>query len=390
MKTKQLIILLSGLLFLFLPACVERFYPETELDFTARLVIEANLIPDEGEQEIIISLLSARDKSEFIPVSGCKVTVEDNHGHSFSFQETVQPGHYRGTVDGSAVIIGSKYRLSLITPENKKFLSRFEELLPCPPVDSLYYEFESKPTPVLNENEDGLQFFVDFKADPTYGHYFRWQIEETYEYHSSFPLDRWRDNRMVYHDLASPDYSNFVCYKTTNLDDIYLLSTEGFIRNNYKRFELHFVNNLTQRIQHQYSILVRQLSLTRDAYQYLDILRKNNQETANLFGRQPASLKGNIYNVSDSTDLALGYFSVSSLSRKRIIIRSFPIMSFDKVFVCKPIPIDSPLPPDGPLYFAWTEWKGARTLGLINEECIFCPLLGGTIDKPEYWDLITN
>ncbi|MFY9151356.1 MAG: DUF4249 domain-containing protein [Prolixibacteraceae bacterium] len=382
--------MLNGLLFLTLPSCIERFNPETELDFDSRLVVDATIIPDESNQEIIISRLSALDNPEFIPGSGYQVSVEDDNGHSFSFQESEKPGHYRGTIDGSAVIIGAKYRLSIITPENKTYVSRFEELFPCPPVDSLYSEFESKPTSRMNENEAGLQFFVDFKADQTYGHFFRWSIEETYEYHSSFPLNRWRDDNMVYHDLAVPDYSSFICYKTSNLDDIFVLSTEGFSSNSYKRYKLHFVNNLTQRLQHRYSIQVRQLSLTQDAWQYWEILRKNNQETVNLFGKQPASLKGNIYNVSDSTDLALGYFSVSSLSARRITIRSVPEMSFDRVFYCKPIPIDAPLPPDGALYFAWTEWKGVRTLGLINEDCIFCPLLGGTTEKPVYWDQITN
>lgn len=386
MKTIRPYIAVLILVFLGV-SCIERFYPETESNFSSRLVIEANIIPDEAAQEIIISLLSTLDKPEFIPVSGCKVAVEDNKGHSFIFQETDKPGHYRGTIDGSAVIIGANYRLSLVTPENKTYLSRFEELYPCPPVDSLYYEMESKPTSDPKENEDGLQFLVNFEAGQNDGKFFRWQIEETYEYHSSFPLERWRDDNMVYHFLDKPDYTTFICYKTTNLDDIYVLSTEGFIRNSYQRFKLHFVNNLTQRLEHRYSILVRQFSLTPEAYQYWYSLRKNNQETANLFGRQPALLKGNIYNVSDSTDLALGYFSVSSMSSKRIMILSVPGMSFKKVFYCKPVPITGPLPPDGPFYFApYRDEAGNKIWGETNPDCIFCPLLGGITQKPIYWD----
>lgn len=368
-------------------ACIERFYPETESDFTTRLVIEANLIPDEGEQEITVSLLSSLANSEFVPVSGCQLSVEDNKGNSFSFHESDRPGHYRGTIDGSAVIIGAKYRLSLVTPENISYLSRFEELLPCPPVDSFYYEMQSKPTSNPDVNEDGLQFLVDFKADQSYGHFFRWQIEETYEYHSSFPLERWRDDNMVYHNLTKPDFTEFICYKTTNLDDIYVLSTEGFSKNDYKGFKLHFVNNLTQRLEHQYSILIRQLSLTPEAYSYWNNLRKNNQETANLFGRQPALIKGNIYNSGDSTDLALGYFSVSSLNSRRIMIRDVPGMAFNRVFYCKAIPITGPIPPDGPFYFAqYEDAAGNKIWGETNPDCIFCTMLGGVTQKPIYWD----
>lgn len=380
-KTILLIILVIGLV----TSCIERYIPDSELDFVPSLIIDATISPDEGEQEIVISESSSPESPEFIPVSGCKVTVEDDKSNRFDFAES-QPGHYRGVIDGQFVIIGSKYRLSVVTPQGKSYISSFEELQPCPPVDSVYYEIESRPTTDPDQNEDGLQFLINFEGSQTDGRFYRWQVEETYEYHSSFPLDRWRDEDLHYHDLAKPDYSNFICYKTANLGDIFVLSTEGFASNSYKKFKLQFVNNLTQRLQHQYSIQVRQYSISKGAYQYWQSLRKNNQESVDLFGRQPATVKGNIYSLNDSTERTLGYFSVSSVRSKRIMIHSIPKMKFDKVFYCKAIPIDGLLPPDGAIYFAMTEWQGESVLGTTNEECIFCPILGGTTQKPSYWD----
>lgn len=377
------LIIISQVSFL---SCIERYYPGNELDFIPGLMIDASITPDEGEQEIVISLSSSPDHPEFIPVSGCKVTVEDDNGNNFSFPESDQSGHYRGIFDGQLVIIGSKYRLSVITPQGKSYLSSFEELMPCPQVDSVYYEMEFRPTTDSKVNEDGLQFLLDFKGNEHDGHFFRWQVVETYEYHSTFPLDKWRDDNLVYHDLPKPDYSNFICYKTTNLGNIFVLSTEGFSSNNYKRFRLHFVNNLTQRLQHRYSILVKQYSVSKGAYQYWENLRKNNQESVDLFGRQPANVKGNIYNVNDSTEHTLGYFSISAVNSKRIMVRSVPGMSFRKVFYCKAIPIEGPLPPDGPIYYAMAEKNGEPVPGTTNEECIFCTILGGTTVKPPYWD----
>lgn len=381
----------KAILFIFLAlglvtSCIERYIPDSELDFVPNLIIDATISPDEGEQEIVISESSSPESPEFIPVSGCKVTVEDDKGHRFNFSESDQSGHYRGVIDGQFVIIGSKYRLSVVTPQGKNYISSFEELMPCPPVDSVYYEIESRPTTDPEKNEDGLQFLINFEGSQTDGRFYRWQVEETYEYHSSFPLDRWRDEDLHVHDLTLPDYSNFVCYKTANLGDIFVLSTEGFASNSYKKFKLQFVNNLTQRLQHRYSILVRQYSISKGAYQYWESLKKNNQESVDLFGRQPANVKGNISNVNDSTEQTLGYFSVSSVNSKRIMIYSVPGMKFDQVFYCKAIPIDGPLPPDGAIYFAWTEWGGVKVLGTTNEECIFCPILGGTTEKPSYWD----
>lgn len=381
----------KAILFIFLAiglitSCIERYIPDSELDFVPNLIIDATIVPDEGEQEIVISESSSPESPEFIPVSGCKVTVEDDKGHRFNFSESDQAGRYRGVIDGQFVIIGSKYRLSVVTPQGKSYISSFEELMPCPPVDSVFYEIESRPTTDPEKNEDGLQFLINFKGSQTDGHFYRWQVEETYEYHSSFPLDRWRDEDLHIHDLTTPDYSNFICYKTANLGDIFVLSTEGFASNSYKKFKLQFVNNLTQRLQHQYSILVRQYSISKGAYQYWESLKKNNQESVDLFGRQPANVKGNISNTNDSTEQTLGYFGVSSVNSKRIMIYSVPGMKFDQVFYCKAIPIDAPLPPDGAIYFAWAEKNGEKVLGTTNEECIFCPILGGTTEKPSYWD----
>ncbi len=385
MKTTRL---LAGIFIIaiFATSCIKRYFPESQIHFVSKLVINGSISADEPNQEIVVSESSSPDNPVFTPVSGCIVKIEDETGNSFPFTESTEAGHYAGTFEGFAVIVGSPYRLSVKTPEGKQYLSKWEKLLPCPAVDSVYSEFESKPTTDPKITEDGLQFYIDFKADKNYGHYFRWQIEETYEYHSTFPLNRWRDENLQYHDLVKPDYTNFVCYKTANLGEIFVLSTEGFATNSYKKFKLHFVNNLTQRLQHQYSILVRQYSLSKEAYQYWETLKKNNQESVDLFGRQPANVIGNIYNANDTTEKALGYFSVSTMNSKRIMIRSVPGISFDKVFYCKAIPIDAPLPPDGAIYFAWADLNGEKVLGTTNEDCIFCELLGGTTVKPAYWD----
>ena len=52
----------------------------------------------------------------------------------------------------------------------------YEELMPCPVVDSVYYELQSKPTTDPDKRENGLQFYVDFKGNENYGNFFRWQL----------------------------------------------------------------------------------------------------------------------------------------------------------------------------------------------------------------------
>ena len=380
-KQISVLLMVAGLI----SSCIERYYPESTTGFISRLVIEGTIIPDEGEQEIIISNSSSPEKPDFLPVSGCIVKIEDEKGNSFLFQESKNAGHYRGTIDGNFVIIGANYRLFVQTPNGNKYISKYEKLLPCPAVDSVYYELQTKEKTV-GDVEDGLQFFVDFKGDDTYGKFYRWQLVETYEYHSSAPLQKWLDVDGN-HSLAGPDFSNFVCYKTDYLNEIFVLSTEGFTQNSYKKYKLHFVNDRTQRLLHKYSLLVKQYSLSAGAYDYWRSLKKNNQETVDMFGKQPANVKGNIYNLNDTTERVLGYFIVSSVRSKRIMVHSIDGLTFKKLPVCKAMPIQGPLPSDRPLYFADAIDESGQTVkGIISEQCIFCALLGGTTKKPNFWD----
>jgi hypothetical protein len=199
-------------------------------------------------------------------------------------------------------------------------------------------------------------------------------------------LDSWLDwdGR---HDLVVPDYSNFVCYKTDKLKDVFVLSTEGFSAKNYSKYTLHFVKDQTQILQHKYSLLVKQYSLTESAYNYWENLRKNNQETVDLFGKQPANVKGTIYNMNDTTDTALGYFGVSSVQTKRIIVLPIEGLKFDQVYRCRALVIEVIFPEDRPFYFARDQDpNGVWFVGEARPECIFCTMLGGTTEKPPYWD----
>jgi len=385
MKTinQHLLVLMAAVL---LSSCIERYLPVTELDFHPRLVIDGNINTDGSDQEIVISESSPTENPVFVPVSGCKVSVEDGKGNSFVFNESNNKGHYLGKIDVEHIVIGEKYRLRVKTSMGIEYVSSYEELMPCPEVDRVYYDVEAKQTENPEITENGLQFYIDFKGDANSGHFYRWQLTQTYEYHSKWPIDKWL-GKDGFHDLVDPDYSNFVCYKTDKLKSIYVLSTDGFSQNKFSKYKLHYVQDQTDVLMFKYSLLVNQYSLTERAYNYWENLRKNNQETVDLFGKQPANVKGNIYNVNDTTDIALGYFGISSVKSKRIMVTPVDGLSFNRFLRCQAEKIDIPLPAERPLYYV-TDYdeNGNIYTGLGAPICIFCTMLNGTTVKPPYWD----
>lgn len=386
----RVIIRLIIILPFVLASCIERYYPDVSGEgFVPKLAVDGIICNDTEFQEIVISQSNSSGDPEFLPLFGCNVQVEDNKGNIFVFSEsTEKKGHYLGKISENYFVTGINFRLKLTTPEGKQYSSKFEVLLPCPAVDLVYYEKQTKPTTDLNVVEDGLQFYIDFVGEENTGKYFRWKLEETYEYHSTWPIRRYLDTQ-GYVTLIKADYSKFVCYKTEEIPDIFTLSTVGLSQNNYKHYPLHFVNDYTQRLMFKYSLLVKQYSLTEQAYLYWENLRKNNKEAVDLFGRQPAQVKGNIVNVNDSSEIVLGYFGVSSVTSKRIIVPGVTDFNYNKVSFCRVTKPDgmSMLPDERPLYWAQgVDENGEEFWGYADTQCFICTLLGGTTVKPPYWD----
>lgn len=376
------------LLPIFFSSCIERYYIEEQEDIKPRVVIDG-LITDGCESpEIVISRSSSTESAIFLPVSGCSVQVLDADGNIFNFEEAGEnPGHYVASIGEEHLYIGNKFKLIVQTPDQERYESPFEEMLPCPPVDSVYYEITSKPTADPEKPLDGVQFYYDFEGSDYFGPYYRLMLEETYEYHSTWPKKNYIsvNNRLVEGFI---DYSTFTCYKTDGLDQILTLSTKAFTENRFTKGKLLFVDNRTQRLRYNYSLLVKQRSLSEGAYNYWEQLRKNEKETQGLFTKQPALVVGNIKNVGDTTAIVLGYFRVASETTKRIVLSNLLKPSFFDIEYCKPIPKDVtwPLEPR-PLYIREMDWMGSSHYpAWAPTECFDCTVLGGVLERPDFFE----
>jgi hypothetical protein len=379
------ILIFSTLLF---SACIDRYYPETVEDFEPKIVVEAFLNDNEILQKIAISKTTAPDSLFRNPLSGCFVEVLDDKGNAFQFSESrSEPGYYYCSIDKSYFTTGTKFQLHFNTPEGNEYLSETDQLSDCPEVNELDYELQFKPTSDPNLTEDGLQFFVDLKADENFSRFYRWTIDETWEYHSQWPIIRYIDMDGVYH-RGPIDSSKFTCYSTEQVKSVFILSTNDLISNNYSNFELHFVNDHTQKLLYRYSILVKQHSISEKAFRFWEAVAKNNLESGGFFETQPIQAIGNVHNIADTTERVIGLFSVSKVTSKRISIFDVPELSFAQVPYCTGRKIEGPLAPDEPkpIYFVYiTDADGVQANAIANQECLDCTMRGGTTTLPSFW-----
>jgi hypothetical protein len=353
-------------------------------DSKQKLVVEGIIVDNCEEQVVKVSYTSSTERAKFIGVENCEVQVVDQNNTSYNFErKSGSPGTYIGSIPENILVKDNKFRLTVKTPDGKTYISSYEEMLPCPPVNNVYYLIERRETETPGEFIDGLQFYIDFNASEYYGRFYRWIIEESFEYHSTWTIGQYYDPDNVFND----DRYLFVCYKTEELNGINLLSTEGLTQNKYNKAKLHFVDDHSQRLLFNYSILVKQRSISKQAYLYFNDLKKNNQETDGLFTKQPAMPKGNIFNENDSTEVILGYFSVSSETTKRILIAGAPDLPFQNVGFCKASFSAGPLPPHTLLFFVYDiAPDGSIQRGTTTQECVDCTMHGGVLEKPDFFN----
>jgi hypothetical protein len=365
-------------------SCIRSYEPEILTADEKKYVISGQVTDEDGSQSINVTLSSPIENPKYIPVTGCVVNIIDDKGHTFPMGDEGN-GNYNNTIDPVFLQAGIAFKIEVTTPEGDFITSDFDTLTRGPAVDSVYYVREEKLYNPAAPSVLGIQFYVDLHAAPTDSRYYRWEVIETWEYHTPYPLEWYYDGTV--HHVTPPDSSRMVCWRTLRIPDIFTLTTDNLAENRYDQYSLHFVNNLTSRLAYGYSLLVRQFALSRAAFTYYENLRVNSNPSGGLYDKQPLAIQGNLHNITHPEKDVLGFFAASAARSKRIFV--YPISDLPLMYdlYCDPILLRNGLkvikPNDYPAYLFGNS-QGYSLIWMDNE-CVNCLSLGGINVKPAFW-----
>ncbi|MEZ5073038.1 MAG: DUF4249 domain-containing protein [Bacteroidales bacterium] len=365
-----------------LASCIDPYVPEIT-DAQDVLVISGKITDKTGFQEVRISRSSPYNSPEFVPLSGCVVTVSDQEG-TMAFYEEAAGGTYRVYLEEPFLGVGKAYSLQVVTPSGSTYQSTFDTLLACPPVEKLYYEVEARETAVPDEVLPGIQFFNDVSSRPGEAGNFRWVLEESWEYNAPYwPSYIWYGAEIV----VNVSDSLYTCYMKEGIQSIFTASNRSLEGTSIKRNPLHFVSNESPRLHLRYGLQILQQSLTDQSYAYWKTMEEQAAEGGSLYETQPVSTVGNVYNVSDGNEKVLGCFYATQEQEAHLLIpNEFDFLTHG--FQCK---IDtiyslSGLGRDYPYFLIGYAVTGTGPpYGYGDKECFDCKMLGGTKALPEYW-----
>lgn len=383
-QTKQKLLLLPFLV--MLASCIKSYEPVIATSDINKFVVSGVVTNHDGNQTVTISMTSSINKAEERPVPGCIVTISDAQGNIFTMADS-SDGNYHGWIDPMYLIPGKSFKVDVVTPDGSKIESDFDQISICPKVDSVYYMVKDQPTTDPATFLKGIQFYVDLDGDAADSRYYRWEVFETWEYHTDYPIVWYWIGTLVH--VSPPDYSKQVCWTTLMARNIFTLSTEGLAGNKYRQFPLNFADNQSSRLVWGYSLLVNQYALSEAAYKYWNQLRINSTNAGGLYERQPMATKGNLHNLTHPDQDVLGFFGASSVTSKRIFVKDVPGLALEYTSPCtfnglSPYGLGDLSPIAYPVYLVGDQngWQPE----IMSKECVDCrTFLGGKTVKPDYW-----
>ncbi len=364
------------ILIVVLDSCKKPYNSPVDETANTILVVEGTIAAGvDAENTFLLSRLRPlKDTTLNNPEQGASVIIESQGGTNYALNE-IAPGNYRA---GLSLPNSGKYRLKISTRNGGQYQSEFMVVKQTPPIDSLTWV------------QDGDAKIFLHTHDPSNNtKFYRWEFTETWEYHAFFDSDLGFVNGQIV--FLNPSQLTFACWSSASGGSIILGNTSALSEDRVSYQPILTLPNPSPKASFKYSILVRQVALTEEAYNFWNILRKNTEVTGTLFDPQPSQLPGNIISVTNPDEKVIGFVSVGAVTEKRLYIRNAELLAWPqrpaedsicKVVDAEPNSVEF-LKQDttyGPAFFVT-----GGGLRLAKKNCMDCRRRGGTTVKPPYW-----
>ncbi|MVM38896.1 DUF4249 family protein [Spirosoma sp. HMF3257] len=260
-------------------------------------------------------------------VKEAQVTIADDQNRSTRFVSVGQ-GLYRTTDSTFRGQVGRAYSLTVVLADGKRYVTKSERMPAVPVIDSI------SSTLVKTGNLTipyAFSYGINTNDPANEQNYYRWSA---YGYTTRLSVG-------VPCSLGNPSKCNYRCWTPVSNDVVNIYSDEAINGNPLRN---RFVLQVPIYAIGPQLVEVQQFGMTQTNYQFWKLYQQQNARTGSIFDPLPAPVTGNLVNASDPTDLARGYFAVTSVTRRRYRQQNYPNVVFYSALVSF---ISSQIIPDG-------------------------------------------
>lgn len=382
-----------GLLFSLLAlieSCIDPVMPKLSgNDSESLLVVDGQITNEEGPFRVKLTT-SVPINLTFSPqpVLNANVRIADDQGNSFQLL-----GDSNGTYETADKTLrglpDNTYTLYITTPDSVKYISSPVLMQEVPDIDNVYFEevTNTRFDQTQTYQENWLNILVDTHDANNKNKYWQYEFEETWE------VIMISDHVKVLHNVENPSdfsfeninqsYDKKICWVTMPSTPILIASTVNQPVDELKGFLIQSLGPGEAKLHIRYSILVRQFSISPENYNYWKQMKTTNENAGGIYSTVPAPVFGNITSLN-GTKKALGYFSASSVTEKRLFINNSDqnVQTININDGCSYF--DYALPSWIPKSYFGQEVNTGTKVYTSSDFCADCTSFGTNV-KPSYW-----
>jgi hypothetical protein len=301
------------LLILVIYTCIDPYNPKLS-GYESLLVVEGLITDERAPYEVRLSRSIQHEDSVPKKITDADVFITDETGKIVHL-ENCGDGSYKTDSAEFTGVAGKTYVLHIVTIDGSEYKSDPVVMLPVPGIDKIYYEKDEEYADNQSEMQEGIRIFVDAGSGSEDNQYLRWEYEETWKFKL---VDYKRFNYINESVILPVDKVKEYCWRTVKssvvLNGSFLPGQDDYI----KKVPVCFVTSeKSDRLKIQYSILVKQYSISKEAYEFWNNLKQVNETNGTIFDKQPYPVISNITNVNNPREKVLGYFQVSAVKQER-------------------------------------------------------------------------
>ncbi len=395
--------ILLFLLFIFLlltKSCIEPFEIDNNT-FTENIVVKAILTNEIKSHSVKLFQTIPIDSTKTIPVKKAIVTIIDDAGVTYNFQET-ENGIYTSTSPFAAQPLKS-YTLNIETIGGMKYNSTPEKLPLSSEIKDLSFNVELNDLDILE-----LVIKANSALSGNEGQYYRYEYDETYKIKIPF----WTTRKIII-ESAKPPYEFKLIQKDPNEDGVgfcygnqkskkfLITETKSLSEDRVIGFPIRTIPLDSYVVGVRYSILLKQYVINKKTHDYYELLSKFS-DPDNVFsqvqlGNIPSNIKSETNPIENKVD---GFFEVSSVNTKRFFINREDITETNYTnYVTRAFCNDRPTPiivdqdgnspllkllESGYIFFDLPPVSTSFPYILIGKECGDCSRHGNPV-APDFW-----
>jgi hypothetical protein len=367
---------------LCIAACKEPYTPPISRNSVNYLVV-SGFLNSGGPTYITLSRTRAlNDTIPNQPELSAQVSVTGSQGEIMPMTEK---GNGLYEADQLNLNPGEEYQLQILTANGSKYISDTVSLIYTPPIDSVNW----KQTSDGGTTKNGVNVYVTTHNNASSGGYYRWEYEETWEHDAAYEsYSTYDSSTKSFVPRYPPDYV-FRCWTTQLSGNLILANTTGLSQNLIYEQPVVFVPQGSVKLSVGYSVLVRQFSISKAAYDYWTTIQQTNDLTGSIFDPMPSQVRGNLHNMNNSAEPVMGFVSATSAPELRIFISYHDVTQWG--YVVPKGCIEYVFTPDQFYeYFGFRGYLPTGAKGFVNyggalPECADCRTQGGTNQMPPFW-----